>query len=267
MLSSGIKEYISDLIDIAIVSFIFYQLLLLFRGTRAVQLLKGISFVVVLWIVSRYFSLKTVSWLIENLFSVGLIAIIVIFQPEVRRALEKIGRGGFFSRHRMLQEEELSNFVGEIAKAVQQLSASKIGALIVLEQGTGLSEYTRTGVTINADVSSELIRTIFATNTPLHDGAIIIHEQRIKAAGCFLPLSESTWISKSLGTRHRAGLGMSEVSDAIVIIISEETSAVTIAQNGTLKQNLSNEELISYLYELLKPVRLKERVERGAKHG
>lgn len=253
MLSSVVKEYLSDLIDILIVSFIFYQLLLLLRGTRAVQLVKGISVVVLLWIISRYFELRTVTWLIENLFSVGVIAIIVIFQPEVRRALEQIGRGGFFSRYRVIREEEVNRLVGEIAKAVQYLSANHVGALIVLEQKTGLSDYIRTGVTLDAEVSSELIRTVFATNTPLHDGAIIIQESKITAAGCFLPLSESTKISKGLGTRHRAGLGMSEISDAIVIIVSEETSAVTIAHNGILESNLSHESFVSHLFQLLNP--------------
>jgi diadenylate cyclase len=252
MLSSVVKEYMSDLIDILIVSFIFYQLLLLLRGTRAVQLVKGISVVVLLWIISRYFELRTITWLIENLFSVGVIAIIVIFQPEIRRALEQIGRGGFFSRHRVIREEEVNKLVQELAKAVQYLSSNKVGALIVLEQRTGLFDYVRTGVALNADVSSELIRTIFSTNTPLHDGAIIIQEAKITAAGCFLPLSESTRISKALGTRHRAGLGMSEISDAIVIIVSEETSAVSIAQNGILESNLSNEAFLSHLFQLLK---------------
>jgi diadenylate cyclase len=252
MLSSVVKEYLSDLIDILIVSFIFYQLLLLLRGTRAVQLVKGISVVVLLWIISRYFELRTVTWLIENLFSVGVIAIIVIFQPEVRRALEQIGRGGFFSRHRVIREEEVNKLVGELSKAVQYLSVNRVGALIVLEQRTGLYDYVRTGITLNADVSSELIRSIFATNTPLHDGAIIIRESKITAAGCFLPLSESTGISKSLGTRHRAGLGMSEMSDAIVIIVSEETSSISIAQNGILESDLSNEAFLSHLFQLLK---------------
>jgi diadenylate cyclase len=267
MLSSGIKEYLSDLIDILIVSFIFYQLLLLLRGTRAVQLVKGISVVVLLWIISRYFELRTVTWLIENLFSVGVIAIIVIFQPEVRRALEQIGRGGFFSRHRVIREEEVSSLVNEIAKAVQYLSSNNVGALIVLEQRTGLYDYIRTGVTLNAEVSSELIRTIFATNTPLHDGAIIIQESKLTAAGCFLPLSESTRISKSLGTRHRAGLGMSEISDAVVIIVSEETSVVTIAQNGTLESNLTNEAFVSHLFQLLNQKTDKLSKERSHENG
>ncbi|MCH5585370.1 diadenylate cyclase CdaA [Shimazuella sp. AN120528] len=267
MLTSDVKEYLSDLVDILIVSFIFYQLLLLLRGTRAVQLVKGISVVVLLWIISRYFELRTVTWLIENLFSVGVIAIIVIFQPEVRRALEQIGRGGFFSRHRVIREEEVNQLVGEIAKAVQYFSSNHVGALIVLEQRTGLYDYIRTGVTLNADVSSELIRTVFATNTPLHDGAIIIQESKITAAGCFLPLSESTRISKSLGTRHRAGLGMSEISDAIVIIVSEESGVVSIAQNGLLETNLSNEAFLSHLFQLLKQKPVKLGKERGVQNG
>ncbi|WP_028776738.1 diadenylate cyclase CdaA [Shimazuella kribbensis] len=267
MLSAEVKDYLSDLVDILIVSFIFYQLLVLLRGTRAVQLVKGISVVVILWIISRYFELRTVTWLIENLFSVGVIALIIIFQPEVRRALEKIGRGGFFNRHRVIREEEVNKLVGELSKAVQSLTSNKIGALMVLEQKTGLYDYIRTGVSLNAEVSSELIRTIFATNTPLHDGAIIIQESRVAAAGCFLPLSESTKVSKSLGTRHRAGLGMSEMSDAIVIIVSEETSSISLAQNGVLNGNLSNEEFVSHLYQLLKQKQTKLKEERGSGNG
>jgi diadenylate cyclase len=259
MVYGVVKDYFNDLVDILIVSFIFYQLLLLLKGTRAVQLLKGITVVVLLWIISRFFELKTVTWLIENLFSVGVIAIIVIFQPEFRRALEQIGRGGFFSRHRSVNEEEVNQLVGELSKAIQSLSANNVGALIVIEQKTGLYDYIRTGVTLNADVTSELIRTIFATNTPLHDGAIVIQEARITAAGCFLPLSESNQISKSLGTRHRAGLGMSEMSDAIIIVVSEETSAVSIAHHGVLHRNLSSEDFVTYLYQQLKQKQIKVR--------
>jgi diadenylate cyclase len=263
VLFNGVKGYISDAVDIIIVSFIFYHLLLLLRGTRAVQLLKGISVVVVLWLISRYFELRTLTWLIENLFSVGVIALIVIFQPELRRALEQIGRGGFFSQHRTLREEEVSKLVGELSKAVSVLSMGNIGGLIVIERTTGLSEYIRTGVVLQADISSELIRTIFSTNTPLHDGAIIIQEQKIMAAGCFLPLTENTRISKTLGTRHRAAIGMTEVSDAIVIVLSEESGQISLAINGVLEQNLTEEAFMSRLFQLVKPMRSWVKKESG----
>lgn len=266
ILLNGIKNYLSDAVDILIVSFIIYQLLLLLRGTRAVQLLKGISVVVFLWIISRYFQLRTVAWLIENLFSVGLIAVIVIFQPEFRRALEQIGRGGFFSHYRTLREEEASKLVGELNKAASRLSADKIGGLIVIERQTGLSEYINTGVSLEAKLSSELIQTIFTPNTPIHDGAVIVHGQTVIAAGCFLPLTENTKIAKTIGTRHRSAIGMTEVSDAIVIVISEETGQISISINGVLEQGLTEEAFVSRLYQLVGSSRFRLKQERGTLH-
>ncbi|BCU80441.1 cyclic di-AMP synthase CdaA [Polycladomyces abyssicola] len=249
----GLTRYVNDIVDILIVSYIIYQLLLLLRGTRAVQLLKGIFVVVAVWMVSSFFHLSTLQWLMQNLFSVGVIVILIIFQPELRRALEQLGRGGFFGRSKFAEEQEVSRLVGELNKAVTHLSKRRIGALIVVERQTGLSDYIETGIELSAAVSSELLINIFLPNTPLHDGAVIIRKDRIMAAGCYLPLSENPFISKELGTRHRAGIGMSEVSDAIAVIVSEETGSVSLAIHGQLERGLSEEMLLSRLYQELRP--------------
>lgn len=253
ILWDGFAEYLNDAIDIAIVSYIIYRLLKLLRGTRAVQLLQGIGVVIVFWLFSRIFELQTVGWLIEKILSVGAIAIIIIFQPELRRALEQIGRGGFFAKNRQIKDQQASQVVGEIAKTVTYLSKRKIGALIVLERQTGLSDYIETGIYLDANLSSELLRNIFLPNTPLHDGAVIIRNQKIMAAGCYLPLSENPFISKELGTRHRAGIGMSEISDAVIVMVSEETGIISLAIHGKLERGLKEEGVISRLYQELKP--------------
>lgn len=249
---NGFTNYLNDAVDIAIISFIIYQVLKLFRGTRAVQLLQGIAVILSFWVLSKVFELKTVGWLIEKILSVGAFAVIVIFQPELRRALERIGRGGFIAKNRQLEDQQASHVVGEISKTVTYLSKRKIGALIVVERKTGLSDYIETGIQLNADLSSELLRNIFLPNTPLHDGAVIIRNQTVMAAGCYLPLSENPFISKELGTRHRAGIGISESSDAVIVIVSEETGTISLATHGKLESGLTEEGIISRLYEELK---------------
>lgn len=251
--SAIFQTYFSDLLDILIVSYIIYQLLLLLRGTRAVQLIKGISVVIVAWLISYFLHLSTLRWLIENLFSVGLIAIIVIFQPELRRALEQLGRSGFFQFNRQVKDKIASQLTSEVVRATTTLSRRRIGALIVIEQQTGLSDYIETGIRLEAKVSAELLHNIFLTNGPLHDGAVIIRHESIMAAGCYLPLSENPMISKELGTRHRAGIGLSEISDALVIIVSEETSSISLARHGKLQRHLKEDQLFALLYEELKP--------------
>lgn len=262
----GITRYINDVIDISIVSFIIYQLLTLLRGTRAVQLLKGISVVVFLWLLSSFFELRTLRWLIENLLSVGLIAIIIIFQPELRRALEQIGRGGFFTRGQSLKEEEVAKIAGEITKAVTYLSNKHIGALIVVERETGLSDYVESGVELQAKVSNELLRNIFLPNSPLHDGAVVIRDDSIMAAGCFLPLTENPFISKELGTRHRAAIGMSEISDAFVIVVSEETGRISVAVGGNIEHGITEELIFQRLYQQIQPISPTASVFRGWRH-
>lgn len=249
----GMNGYLNDLIDILMVSYIIYQVLSLMRGTRAVQLLKGIVIVLLAWLVSHALNLHTLKWLIENLFSVGVIAIIIIFQPELRRALEKLGRGGFLQLTRQVKDQIITHVSSEITKAAVQLANDRTGALIVVERQTGLSDFIQTGIKLEAKLSLQLLHNIFLTNGPLHDGAVIVRGEQIMAAGCYLPLSENPFISKELGTRHRAGIGMSEISDALVVIVSEETGMISIGLHGKLERGLTEDELLSRIYDLLKP--------------
>ena len=246
------KESIKDIIDIAIVTYIIYQVILLVRGTRAVQLLKGILFLVIIWALSTWFDLYTLKWLMNQIFNFGILAIFIIFQPELRRALEQLGRGKLFGRS-SAEDEQLNKLIGEVIKAVNYLARRKIGALIVFERETGLNEYTESGIPMQSMVSSQLLINIFIPNTPLHDGAVIIQNQQIAAAACYLPLSENPFISKELGTRHRAAIGISEVGDAVSIVVSEETGQISLAINGQVVRDIKEESLISKLYEELRP--------------
>lgn len=246
------KDSIKDIIDILIVTYIMYQLILLVRGTRAVQLLKGILFLVVIWAVSTWFDLYTLKWLMNQMFTFGVVAIFIIFQPELRRALEQLGRGKLFGRS-SADDEEINKLIGEMIKALNYLSRRKIGALVVFERETGLNEYTESGIKTQAVVSSELLINIFIPNTPLHDGAVIIQNKQIASAACYLPLSENPFISKELGTRHRAAIGVSEVTDAVTVVVSEETGQISLAINGQVVRDIKEESLISKLYEELRP--------------
>lgn len=247
------KSSIKEIIDVLIVSYVIYKLLMLLRGTRAIQLLKGILVVVVAWALSIWFHLSTLQWMMNQMFNIGLIALIIIFQPELRRALEQLGRGKIFSRTNGEEDQEVNNRIGEIMKTVGNLSKRRIGALIVFERETGLNEYIESGIPIGSEITSELLINIFIPNTPLHDGAVIIRQNRLMAAGCYLPLSENPFISKELGTRHRAAIGMSEVSDAISVVVSEETGQVSLAINGMVVRDIKEESLISKLHSELKP--------------
>jgi len=249
----GIQGYLNDFVDIVIVSYIIYQLLVLLRGTRAVQLLKGIIIVLITWLVSYFLHLNTLQWMIENLLSVGLIAIIIIFQPELRRALEKLGRGSFLNMTRQVKDQLIIKVANEVTRATTQLAEERIGALIVIERKTGLSDFIQSGISLKADVSKELLYNLFLPKGPLHDGAVIIRNDQIMAAGCYLPLTESPFVSKELGTRHRAAIGLTEVSDAVVIIVSEETGLISICFHGKLERGLTEEELYEQLYEALTP--------------
>lgn len=245
------KDSIKDIIDILIVSYIIYKMLNMVRGTRAVQLLKGILVLVVIWAVSTLLDLYTLKWLMNQIFTFGIFAIFIIFQPELRRGLEQLGRGKFFGRSAE-SDEEISKLVGEVIKAVNYLSRRKIGALIVFERATGLNEYTESGIPMHSVVSSELLINIFIPNTPLHDGALIMQGNQIAAAACYLPLSENPFISKELGTRHRAAIGISEVADSVSVIVSEETGQISLALNGQIVRDIKEESLISKLYEELR---------------
>ena len=231
-----------NIMDVLLVWFVVYQLIKVIKGTKAVQLLQGVFVIIITRILTGVFGLDTLRWMMDQVFTYGLLAIIIIFQPELRRALEQLGRGRLFARTMMDEEEERNRLVGAISKSVSYMAKRRIGALISIEKETGLSEYIETGTPLNSDLSSELLINIFIPNAPLHDGAVIVQRNRIAAAGCYLPLSESPFISKELGTRHRAALGLSEVSDAVTIIVSEETGAISIAMDGDLLRDLTIEE-------------------------
>lgn len=241
---------IFTVLDVLLVWYVLYKTLTLIKGTKAVQLLKGIFFIIVAKIATEIFGLNTLDWLLDEIIEWGILAIIIIFQPEIRRALEQLGRGKLFQRSINQQEEEQERLIADMKKAVSYMAKRRIGALIAIEKETGLSEYTETGIKINGQVSSELLINIFIPNTPLHDGAVIMQKKQITAAACYLPLSESPFISKELGTRHRAALGLSEVTDAIVIIVSEETGAISIAIDGKIDRNLTLDEFGEKLREL-----------------
>lgn len=244
------KESIKDIIDILIVSYIIYKVLNMVRGTRAVQLLKGILVLVIIWALSTLLDLYTLKWLMNQIYTFGIFAIFIIFQPELRRGLEQLGQGKFFGRTAE-NDEEVSKLIGEVIKAMNYLSQRKIGALIVFERATGLNEFTESGIPMRSVVSSELLINIFIPNTPLHDGALIMQDGQIAAAACYLPLSENPFISKELGTRHRAAIGISEVADSVSVVVSEETGQISLAINGQIVRDIKEESLISKLHQEL----------------
>lgn len=251
---SGIR--VRDIIDILIVATVFFKLFKLVRETRAEQLVKGILAIFIIEKISGedWLQLYTINWILKNTMTVGVIAILIVFQPELRRGLEYIGRSRFFTKSFLeIKGESLSKTVDEIVEACASLSRQKIGALIVLERQTGLNEVADTGTKINGMVSSNLLINIFIPNTPLHDGAVIIKDDMIKAAACFLPLTDNMNVSKELGTRHRAALGISERSDSLSIIVSEETGSISIAENGTIARHLDSKTLKQILTDMYKP--------------
>lgn len=240
---------ISDIIDIIIVSYLIYKVVMFFRNTRAFQLLKGIVLLLVFSQVSEFLNLNTISFILKNTLQVGLVAIVVLFQPEIRRALSKFGskRFKFLNFDDGSQEDEIDYTVRQIREACTTLCSLKYGALIVIERDIKVGDIVRTGITLNSLVTSELLVNIFVPNTPLHDGAVIIGDHKIKAAACFLPLSQNENISNELGTRHRAGIGITESTDAVVVIVSEETGKISVAIEGTLTRNLSEQTLETML--------------------
>ena len=230
---------ILDIIDIVVVAYFLYRLYLMLKNTRAATLVKGLLVLVGFMIICRAMNLHVISWLLEKSMTVIMVALPVVFQPELRRALEQIGRGKLFRKGSELDEQELDAMLDDVANATKVMSKSKVGALMVFERATGLVERIETGVPIDGVVSSGLIQNIFVKDTPLHDGAVIIRGNRIVAACCLLPLTENRNLSQELGTRHRAAIGMSEQSDAMVLVVSEETGAISIARNGELMRYLT----------------------------
>lgn len=239
---------IQDIIDILLITYLVYKIFIFLKRTRAEQLIKGVVIILVLYNLSGWLQLFTVNWILNNAMAVGAFVLIVVFQPELRRGLEHIGRSSFLSKsYAEIQANEMKETVDAIVNAMGSLSRQRIGALIVIEKETGLKEIIETGTEINGKVSAELLINIFIPNTPLHDGAVIINGSTIRAASCFLPLSENMSISKEMGTRHRAALGISEKSDCLALVVSEETGTISIAEGGTISRHLDLETLSAIL--------------------
>ncbi|MFY9858169.1 MAG: diadenylate cyclase CdaA [Exiguobacterium chiriqhucha] len=245
-------DYLNDVLDIVVVTYVIYKLMMIVRGTKAVQLIKGISIILVSWFLSGFFGLKTLQFLLNQVITYGLLGIIIIFQPELRRGLEHLGRtSNLFGRTSTSDEDKQRQMIEAIVSSAQYMSKRRIGALIAIERDTGLNEYVETGIRMDSHITSQLIINLFIPNTPLHDGAMIIQDGKIAAAACYLPLSESPHIDKALGTRHRAAIGVSEVTDSVTLTVSEETGAVSLAIAGRLYRELDEEGLRNKLIQEL----------------
>ena len=255
--SLGVTEFVkpsvglTDVLDILIVAYIIYKVIFWIKETRAWVLFKGILVIFVFAAIAALLKLHTIIFILSNTINVGIIALLIVFQPEMRKALEQLGKGRFFSYFTRSDdagdEKAAARTVDEIVKAASKMGAVKTGALILMEQKVPLGDLERTGIPIDAIVSSQLLINIFEHNTPLHDGAVIIRRNRVAAATCFLPLTDSDEVSMELGTRHRAAIGASEVSDAHVIVVSEETGQISVARGGVLSRNLTADQLKSML--------------------
>ena len=246
---SGVR--ILDIVDIAIVAFAIYKTMQFISQTRARQLVKGLLFLIVIMLLSSIFKLYTVHFILYNGLHYGLMAIVIIFYPELRRALEYLGRGKLFSKLFISGDKdknEVKGMISQICSAVDYFSSNKVGALIVIEREIALGDIAGTGTVVDADVSAALLETIFYEGSALHDGAVIVRADRVYAAGCVLPLTQSKNLEKTLGTRHRAGIGITEVSDALVIIVSEETGIISSASEGKLSRFLDVRSVEKLLY-------------------
>lgn len=264
-----------DVVEVLIISVLFYHVLLWIKSTRAWNLFKGIMVILLFVLGAAFFQMSTILWLAENTLNVGLTALVIIFQPELRNALENIGGksvlGNFFIFNKAAEEKFSNHTIDELVKAAFAMGKVKTGALIVLEDEIVLDEYIRTGIDVDAIISSQLLINIFEKNTPLHDGAIILRGDRVVSATCYLPLSDSRGLSKELGTRHRAAIGISEVSDSLTIVVSEETGRVSVAYRGEIFRNLDAEGLRAKLQQFQnlnveKPVKGMEILKRRFKN-
>ncbi|MBD5096700.1 MAG: TIGR00159 family protein [Lachnospiraceae bacterium] len=267
------KITFADILEIIILSYLIYHIILWFKNTRAWTLLKGIAVLLILMSISYVFKLNTLMWIFKNTINVGILAVIILFQPELRRALEELGRKKILADVIIRDDKNEKNdklsaeTIQELVAASIEMSKNKTGALIVVEQEVALGEYVSTGINIDAAISKQLIVNIFEHNTPLHDGAVIIRNNRIIAATCYLPLTGRSDLNKDLGTRHRAAVGISEVSDSITIIVSEETGAISVAQGGTLTSNLDPETLRKQFTSLQNKATESRRQRRRKKGG
>ena len=246
----------TDVVEIIVIAFLLYNVLVWIKNTRAWSLMRGLLIILIFVFIAALLNMTTILWIARNVFSVALVAIVVVFQPELRRALEQIGKSKLFSsifnfdNTRVAGELFSDNTITEIVRASFLMGRARTGALIVIENNDNLAEYERTGIALDSVVSSQLIINIFEHNTPLHDGAVIVRGNRITSATCYLPLSDNRELSKELGTRHRAGVGISEVTDSFTVIVSEETGRVSVAEGGELTRNISAEELTKRLEKL-----------------
>ena len=256
----------TDIVEIFIITFLLYHILLWIKNTRAWALLKGVVVIGVFVLIAAIFNMNTILWIVTNGFSIAAIAIVVVLQPELRKALEELGRKNFFSSILSFDSGKAEDgrfsdrTVNEITKACVEMGKVKTGALIVIEQEQSLGEYERTGIDVDGIISSQLLINIFEHNTPLHDGAVIVRGNRVVSATCYLPLSDNMELSKDLGTRHRAGVGISEVTDSMTVIVSEETGKISIAYGGKLERGLDAERLKQRLLDIQnKPAEEKKR--------
>ncbi len=257
----------TDIVEIIIISFLVYRLFLWIKNTRAWSFLRGVVVILAFILLAALFNMTTILWIVERVFSIAVVAIVVILQPELRRALETLGRRNLlsvlfpFDSAKGADGRFSDRTVQEIIRACYEMGKVRTGALIVLEQNQSLIEYERTGIEVDALLSSQLLINIFEHNTPLHDGAVIVRGDRVTSATCYLPLSDNMDLSKELGTRHRAGIGISEVTDSLTVIVSEETGYVSVAYDGQLYRNLTTEELREKLMMIQnKPVEEKKRI-------
>ncbi|MBO5363945.1 MAG: diadenylate cyclase CdaA [Clostridia bacterium] len=270
---------LTDLIDILVVSYLVYKSLRFIRDTRTMHLLKGVAFLFIAMQASFFFQLNTLHWILSNVLQVGLIALVVVFQPELRRVLEHMGRttmGKWFNSTGEF-DEEAEQTIREIARGAQAMANNRVGALIVIENEDNIDSLISSGIKVQAKTTSELLENIFVPNTPLHDGAVVIRDNKVELATCVLPLSQNPNIRKELGTRHRAGIGISEESDAVVVIVSEETGNISVAYRGMLNTGFGEETLRIRIMELLNAAqvagsssqakfRLKNLVKRGKRN-
>ena len=242
---------IIDIIDIIIVAMIIYELLLLTRHTRGSALLKGLFLLLVIVLISSLVGLVSLNWLLSSVLQYGAIVLVILFQPELRKALERMGRSRLINKKSARGvDDDRDRIIAEIIQTVVDLSRRRVGALIVFEQKTGLADVIETGTRLNAEISAPLLENIFEPNTPLHDGAVVIQDDQIMAAACILPLAEASGVSRELGTRHRAAVGISENTDALVLVVSEETGIVSTAQDGALTRPITVDALREVLTRL-----------------
>ncbi|NQT29423.1 MAG: TIGR00159 family protein [Candidatus Saganbacteria bacterium] len=247
----------TDLVDILVVATLLYYILLWLQGTRAVPLIRGVIVILLIYLGGRIFGLYTINWFFDKFAAVIAVMLVILFQPELRRTLERFGRGRVLGTLGFAPTPHGSFYVRNVVRAVEQLSENKFGALIVLERVSGLTEYLESGTRLDAMLSAELLVSIFNPKSPLHDGAVVIQGERVLASSCLLPLSESRLLDRRLGTRHRAAVGISELSDALAIVVSEKTGIISLAENGYLTRYLTKDQLEEKLFSLYKVEKVK----------